>query len=53
MRSRPGSTAGEFWDLVAPSLFAEPRLVVISGAQESAKDLAAALTATAPTRSTG
>ena len=38
-----GLAAGEFWDLVAPSLFAEPRLVVIRGAQESAKDLAAAL----------
>ncbi|MET0865256.1 MAG: DNA polymerase III subunit delta [Nakamurella sp.] len=39
-----GLSAGEFWDLVAPSLFAEPRLVVIRGAQESAKDLATALT---------
>ena len=39
-----GLSAGEFLDLVAPSLFAEPRLVVIRGAQESAKDLAAALT---------
>ena len=29
-----GLSAGEFWDLVAPSLFAEPRLVVIRGAQE-------------------
>ena len=29
--------AGEFWDLVAPSLFAEPRLVVIRGAQEATK----------------
>jgi len=38
-----GLGAGEFWDLVAPSLFAEPRLVVIRGAQESAKELAAAL----------
>ncbi len=28
---------------MAPSLFAEPRLVVIRGAQESAKDLASAL----------
>lgn len=39
-----GLSAGEFWDLVAPSLFAEPRLVVIRGAQESAKDLVTALT---------
>lgn len=38
-----GLGPGEFWDLVAPSLFAEPRLVVIRGAQESAKDLASAL----------
>ena len=38
-----GLTAGEFWDLVAPSLFAEPRVVVVRGAQESAKDVAAAL----------
>lgn len=38
-----GFGAGEFWDLVAPSLFAEPRLVVIRGAQESAKELASAL----------
>ena len=30
---------------MAPSLFAEPRLVVIRGAQEAVKDLAAALTA--------
>ena len=41
----PGLAAGEFWDLVAPSLFAEPRLVVIRGAQDAAKDLAAAVTA--------
>ena len=40
-----GLSAGEFWDLVAPSLFAEPRVVVIRGAQEATKDLAAALTA--------
>ena len=40
-----GLGAGEFWDLVAPSLFAEPRVVVIRGAQEAAKELAAALTA--------
>lgn len=39
-----GLGAGDFWDLVAPSLFAEPRLVVIRGAQESAKELASALT---------
>jgi DNA polymerase-3 subunit delta len=38
-----GLTAGEFWDLVAPSLFAEPRVVVIRGAQEAAKDVATAL----------
>jgi DNA polymerase-3 subunit delta len=40
-----GLAPGEFWDLVAPSLFAEPRLVVIRGAQEAAKDLASALAA--------
>lgn len=40
-----GLSPGEFWDLVAPSLFAEPRVVVIRGAQEAAKELAAALTA--------
>ena len=38
-----GLTAGEFSDLVAPSLFAEPRVVVIRGAHEAAKELAAAL----------
>ena len=38
-----GLSAGEFWDLVAPSLFAEPRLVVIRNVQEAAKDLAVAL----------
>ncbi len=38
-----GLSAGEFWDLVAPSLFAEPRVVVIRGAQEAAKDVATAL----------
>ena len=38
-----GLTAGEFSDLVAPSLFAEPRVVVIRGAQEASKELAAAL----------
>ncbi len=36
-------TPGEFADLVAPSLFAEPRLVVIRAAQEATKELAAAL----------
>ncbi len=39
-----GLSSGEFWDLVAPSLFAEPRVVLIRGAQECAKDLASALT---------
>lgn len=39
-----GLTVGEFSDLVAPSLFAEPRVVVLTGAQEAAKDLAAAVT---------
>ncbi len=34
----------EFSDLVAPSLFAEPRVVIIRGAQESAKEVAAAVT---------
>ncbi len=38
-----GLGAGEFWDLVAPSLFAEPRVVAVRGAQESAKELAGAL----------
>jgi len=38
-----GLSPGEFADLVAPSLFAEPRVVVIRGAQESSKELAAAL----------
>lgn len=38
-----GLTVGEFADLVAPSLFAEPRVVVIRGAQDSAKELATAL----------
>ena len=33
----------EFDDLVAPSLFAEPRVVVVRQAHESAKELAAAL----------
>jgi DNA polymerase-3 subunit delta len=39
-----GLTVGEFSDLVAPSLFAEPRLVVIRGVHESSKELATALT---------
>lgn len=39
-----GLTVGEFSDLVAPSLFAEPRVVVIRGAHESSKELAGALT---------
>lgn len=38
-----GLGVGEFADLVAPSLFAEPRVVVVRGAHEAAKDLAAAL----------
>jgi DNA polymerase-3 subunit delta len=38
-----GLTVGEFADLVAPSLFAEPRVVVVRGAQEAVKELAAAL----------
>lgn len=38
-----GLTAGEFSDLVAPSLFAEPRIVVIRGAHEASRELAAAL----------
>lgn len=38
-----GLTAGLFSEMVAPSLFAEPRLVVLRGAQEAAKELAAAL----------
>lgn len=38
-----GLSATEFADLVAPSLFAEPRVVVIRGAQDAVKDLVAAL----------
>jgi DNA polymerase-3 subunit delta len=38
-----GLTPGEFSDLVAPSLFAEPRVVVLRGVQEAAKDLAASV----------
>lgn len=40
-----GLTAGLFSEMVAPSLFAEPRLVVLRGAQEAAKELAAAVIA--------
>lgn len=40
-----GLTVGEFSDLVAPSLFAEPRVVVIRGAHEASKELAAELAA--------
>lgn len=39
-----GLSPMEFADLVAPSLFAEPRVVVIRQAQESSKDVAAAIT---------
>jgi DNA polymerase-3 subunit delta len=39
-----GLSAGEFWDLVAPSLFAEPRVVVVRSVQEAVKELATALT---------
>ncbi len=38
-----GLSVGEFADLVAPSLFAEPRIVVLRGAQEATKELASAL----------
>ena len=38
-----GLSVGDFIELVAPSLFAEPRLVVIRSAQESSKELAAAV----------
>ena len=38
-----GLTPFELADLVAPSLFAEPRVVVIRQAQESSKDIAAAI----------
>lgn len=40
-----GLTVGEFDDLVAPSLFAEPRVVVLRGSQEAAKELADAVLA--------
>jgi DNA polymerase-3 subunit delta len=45
LREAPASglTIGEFGDLVAPSLFAEPRVVVVRGAQEATKELAAGL----------
>lgn len=38
-----GLSIGELSDLVAPSLFAEPRVVVLRGAQESSKELGAAV----------
>jgi DNA polymerase-3 subunit delta len=38
-----GLSPMEFADLVAPSLFAEPRVVIIRQAQESSKDIAAAV----------
>ncbi|NNG36528.1 DNA polymerase III subunit delta [Nakamurella aerolata] len=38
-----GLSPQAFADLVAPSLFAEPRLVVLRGGHEAAKDLATAL----------
>lgn len=38
-----GLGPAEFADLVAPSLFAEPRVVVVRGVHEAAKDLSAAL----------
>ncbi|MDQ2847435.1 MAG: DNA polymerase III subunit delta [Actinomycetota bacterium] len=40
-----GLSPAEFSDLVAPSLFAEPRLVVLRRAHEAAKDIAAAVIA--------
>jgi DNA polymerase III subunit delta len=40
-----GMVPGEFDDLVAPSLFAEPRVVVLRGAHEASKELAEALVA--------
>ena len=45
LREAPASglTVGEFGDLVAPSLFAEPRVVVVRGAHEATKELAAGL----------
>ena len=44
MRSAPGLSPIEFSDLVAPSLFAEPRVVVIRQANESSKEMATAIT---------
>ena len=38
-----GLGVGEFADLVAPSLFAEPRVVVLRGVQDATKELAAAV----------
>ncbi|HEY5879034.1 MAG TPA: DNA polymerase III subunit delta [Nakamurella sp.] len=40
-----GLTVGAFADLVAPSLVAEPRMVVIRGAHEASRELATALAA--------
>lgn len=40
-----GLTVGEFNDLVAPSLFAEPRVVLLRSAQDATKDLAEAVVA--------
>ncbi len=39
----PGLSPLEFSDLVAPSLFAEPRVVVIRQANESSKEIATAI----------
>ena len=39
----PGLSPLEFSDLVAPSLFAEPRVVVIRQANESSKEMATAI----------
>ena len=39
-----GLSVGELIDLISPSLFAEPRLVLIRGAHEAGKDIATALT---------
>nr|WP_328841813.1 DNA polymerase III subunit delta [Nakamurella leprariae] len=49
-----GLTAAEFADLTAPSLFAEPRVVVLRDAQDANKDLTAELLryAAAPDEST-
>lgn len=40
-----GMAAGEFDDLVAPSLFAEPRVVVLRSIQDAARDVADAVLA--------